>query len=287
MKNKLKLAVLGSPIAHSRSPQLQSSFAVSCGITDFSYERIETTCETLSDTVKRLVDEGYDGFNCTMPLKTDMAELSHILSDEAKILRSVNTVTVKNGKFHSDTTDGTGILMAIRRGYGDMALPCADAVKDKRVLLLGAGGAARSAALSLHRAGAKLTIANRSLEGAHSLKAMLDSDATCISIADGDALSSAAAECDILINCTSLGMAGNAEFDNLSFLDGMKCSSLVIDAVYNPLETSLLKYAKRNGLIAVSGLWMLVYQGAAAFEKWSGILPDEDACKRAFDLIKQ
>ncbi len=286
MKNRLKLAVLGSPISHSRSPQLHASFASDCGITDFSYERIETTCETLPSTVKRLADEGYDGFNCTMPLKTDMADISHFLTDEARILHSVNTVAIKDGRFHSDTTDGRGILMAVRRGYGDMTIPCTEAVKNKRVLLLGAGGAARSAALSLHRAGAKLTIANRSLEGANSLKNMLNSDSTCISLGDGDALSSAAAECDILINCTSLGMAGSPEFESLSFIDGIKKGALVIDAVYTPLETALLKHAKERGLCPVSGLWMLIYQGAAAFEKWSGMLPDEGACMKAFELIK-
>ncbi len=286
MKNKLKLAVLGSPISHSRSPQLHASFARDCGIADFSYERIETDCEALPSTVKRLVCEDYDGFNCTMPLKTDMAGISHFLSDEARILRSVNTVAIKDGEFYSDTTDGTGILMAVRRGYGDMTISCTDAVKGRRVLLLGAGGAARSAALSLHLAGARLTIANRSLEVAYSLKAMLGSDSPCISLSDSEALLSAAAECDILINCTSLGMSGNAEFDSLTFLDGAKVGTLVVDAVYNPLETALLKYAKDRGLHAVSGLWMLVYQGAAAFEKWSGILPDEAACERAFELIK-
>lgn len=286
MAKRLKLAVLGTPIAHSRSPQLQTSFANDCGIADFSYERIETDRAALLATVNRLRDEGYDGFNCTMPLKTDMALLADYLGDEARVLCSANTVAVKDGKFHADTTDGIGILLTVRRGFGNMTVPYTEAVRGKKVVLLGAGGAARSAALSLHNAGAALTLVNRSVGGAVALRTMLGSNCECIALSDTDALKRACGECDILINCTSLGMSGSPEFESLSFIDALGKDTLVIDAVYNPLVTALLKYAAGRGLRAVSGLWMLVYQGAVAFEKWSGVLPDEDACLRAFELIK-
>ena len=189
MKKSLKLAVLGSPIAHSRSPQLQTSFADDCGISDFSYERIETTRETLLSTVRRLIAQGYDGFNCTMPLKTDMALLSDYLGDEARVLCSANTVAVKDGKLHADTTDGIGILLTVRRGFGDMNIPYTNAVNGKRVLLLGAGGAARSAALSLKNAGAQLTLANRTVGGAVALRTMLGIDCECLPLGNVDALS--------------------------------------------------------------------------------------------------
>ncbi len=286
MVNKLKLAVLGSPIAHSRSPQLQNSFARDCGIADFSYERIETTCDTLEETVQRLMTEGYDGFNCTMPLKTDMAHMADYIEDEAKTLWSANTVSVRDGKLYADTTDGVGILLTVRRGYGELNKPYTECVRGKRVVLLGAGGAARSVALSLKKAGAVLTIFNRTLDAAFALRDMLKVDCECLELRDEASLCRAAKKCDILINCTALGMSGKPEFDSLSFVDGMCDGAMVIDAVYNPLETKLLKRAAERGLSAVSGLWMLVYQGAVAFEKWSGILPDEDACLRAFDLIK-
>ncbi len=286
MVNKLRLAVLGSPIAHSRSPQLQNSFARDCGIADFSYERIETTCDTLEETVRRLMAEGYDGFNCTMPLKTDMAHMADYIEDEAKTLWSANTVSIRDGKLYADTTDGVGILLTVRRGYGEVDKPYTDCVKGKRVTLLGAGGAARSVALSLKNAGANLTILNRTLDAAFALRDMLETECECLELGNETALCRAARECDILINCTALGMSGKPEFASLSFIDEMRGGTMVIDAVYNPLETKLLKRAAERGLSAVSGLWMLVYQGAVAFEKWSGVLPDEDACKRAFDIIK-
>ncbi len=286
MTDRLKLAVLGSPIAHSRSPQLHTSFANDCGISDFSYERIETDCASLLSTVNRLRSEGYDGFNCTMPLKTDMALLADYLGDEARILRSVNTVVVKDGKFHADTTDGGGILLTICRACGETDKSPTESVRGKRVTLLGAGGAARSAALSLKNAGAKLTILNRTLDSAYSLRNMLGVDCECLPLSDNAALCGAARNCDILINCTAAGMSGKPEFQSLEFVDELPSDALVIDAVYDPLETRLLKKAAARGICAMSGLWMLVYQGALAFEKWSGVLPDEDACARAFELIK-
>lgn len=286
MKNKLKLAVLGSPIAHSRSPKLQLSFAKDCGLSieNFTYERIETTESELGATVKRLISEGYDGFNCTMPLKTEMAGLSDFLTEESEILSSVNTVTVRDGKLYGDTTDGMGILMTVRRGFS-LCGKAGETANGKNVLLIGAGGAARSTALSLKRAGARLTVCNRTLESAYSLSDMVGG-CECISLSDTEAFRRCAGEADILINCSSLGMNGKAEFSDFSFLEGMKKGALVIDAVYNPLETELLKRASDLGLQAVSGLWMLIYQGAASFEKWTGIFPGENACLRAFEIIK-
>lgn len=284
MKDKLKLAVLGSPIAHSRSPQLQSSFARDIGIADFSYERIEVTEETLLNTIERLRDEGYDGFNCTMPLKTEMARLAHECTLEVKTLISANTVAIRDGKFYADTTDGIGILFSIRRALGEFDKTAEECVKGKNAVLIGAGGAARSAALSLKNAGARLTVLNRTLSLANELSDMIGG-CECLGL-NADTLYASASGADILINCTSLGMKGKAEFESLDFIKALPSSAIVIDAVYEPLETAFLRRARERGLSAVSGLWMLVYQGAAAFEKWSGIMPDEDACVRAFDLIK-
>ena len=183
-----------------------------------------------------------------------------------------------------ERTEG-GILLTVRRGYGDASASPADCVRGKKVALLGAGGAARSAALSLKNAGAELTILNRTLSSAEALRTMLQTPCECLALTEENTVA-AAKSCDILINCTAAGMAGQPDFASLAFIDALPSHAMVIDAVYNPLETTLLKKAAARGLTAMSGLWMLVYQGALAFEKWSGVLPDEDACARAFDLIK-
>lgn len=273
----MKYAVLGTPIAHSRSPQLQLGFAHAAGFNDFSYERIETDCPALEQTIRRLADEGFGGFNCTMPLKTDMSELADRLTHEAELLHSVNTVAIRGGKFDCTTTDGGGIILTAKRALGE-------SVSGKRVLLLGAGGAARSAALSLHLAGAKLTILNRTLKSALALNEMLGGAALCGALTR-DNLCEAASEAELLVNCTAAGMTGQPEFESLDFLENMKKDRVVIDAVYNPLDTKLLCRARELGLTAMSGLWMLVYQGALAFEWWTGVLPDEAACEAAFNRI--
>ena len=284
----MRCAVLGSPIAHSRSPRLQEEFARGV-IPEFSYIKIETTCDTLHETVGRLVSEGYSGFNCTMPLKTDMAGLCDEITREAEILRSVNTVTIRDGRLYGDTTDGRGILLTVRRALGMVDSSLDTVVRGKRVLLLGAGGAARSVALSMALGGAELTVLNRTVESAEKLCVML-SDAGAPGVSYGGLtlpeLRDAAETADILVNCTAAGMTGKAGFESLSFLEALCPGSLVIDAVYEPLETELLKRAGELGLKTASGLWMLVYQGALAFGNWTGNLPDEDACLRAFDVIK-
>lgn len=284
----MRCAVLGSPIAHSRSPRLQEEFARGV-IPEFSYIKIETTRDTLRETVGRLVSEGYSGFNCTMPLKTDMAGLCDEITREAEILRSVNTVTIRDGRLYGDTTDGRGILLTVRRALGLVDSSLDEIVRGKRVLLLGAGGAARSVALSMALGGAELTVLNRTVETVEKLWKML-SDAGAPGVRYGGftlpGLRDAAESADILVNCTAAGMTGKPGFESLEFLDYLRPGSLVIDAVYEPLETELLKRAGELGLKTAGGLWMLVYQGALAFGNWTGNLPDEDACVRAFDVIK-
>lgn len=274
----MKYAVLGTPIAHSRSPMLQCGFARAAGLTDFTYERIETDRDQLKATVDRLVSEGYSGFNCTMPLKTDMSELADALTKEARLLSSVNTVAIRDGHLDCTTTDGGGIILTAKRALGESVL-------GKKVLLLGAGGAARSAALSLSLAGARLTILNRTLDGAKELVQLLGSgeyaqlsDENLIEYSKG---------AELVVNCTALGMKGKPRFESLEFLKGMYRGGVVIDAVYDPLDTELLCRARELGLSAMSGLWMLIYQGALAFEWWTGILPDENACMAAFDEISK
>ncbi len=273
----MKLAVLGTPIAHSRSPQLQECFAEAAGIKDFSYERIECDCPQLEVTVARLVCEDYAGFNCTMPLKTDMSELADTLTEEAKRLHSVNTVTIFSGRLNGDTTDGGGIILSARRALGDN-------LKGLRCVLLGAGGSARSAALSLYLAGAELTILNRTPESAARLVEMLGGGA--YDELTPESLVDYAKSADLLVNCTSQGMTGKDAFKSLAFVDSLPRDAVVIDAVYNPLETELLRTVRESGRNALSGLWMLVYQGALAFRNWTGVLPDEEACERAFERIK-
>jgi len=299
----MKLAVLGSPISHSRSPQLQQCFADSAGMTDFSYERIETGREILKTRLMTLIRDGYDGFNCTMPLKTDMALLTEqyggTLSEEAMLLQSVNTVAIReNGRICAVTTDGGGILMTLYRAFGQNgSLPnqnggsigqtdSRSALCGCRVLLLGAGGAARSIALSLVLAGCDVTIVNRTLANGMSLCNMLSQTGggryRCLTF---DEMESVIPHDDVLINATSLGMTGQQEFASLKFVSLCKPSCVVVDAVYQPLTTALMREAENRRLMVMSGLWMLVYQGALSFCHWTGKMPDEHTCETVYRQI--
>ncbi|MBQ2826152.1 MAG: hypothetical protein IJF13_02915, partial [Clostridia bacterium] len=189
-----------------------------------------------------LVSEKRDGFNCTMPLKTEMAGLCKNISVEAEILRSVNSVRIEaDGSFSGITTDGAGMVAAIREKGGE--------VTGRNVILLGAGGAARSIALSICREGVKkLTVLNRTISSLEPVVEMLRSCGCETEIVTG-AISEAdkyTADCHVLINATSCGMHGSAEFDSLDFVDSLPADAAVADAVYNPRETALIKKPQRE-----------------------------------------
>ncbi len=269
-KAPIRLAVLGSPIAHSRSPLLHQTLGELCGL-PLTYEAFETTEHDLSDRVSSLRSEGYAGWNCTMPLKTVMASAVDAKSDTATRLTSVNTVIpCADGTLYGDTTDGGGILETLAHHGIDP--------KEKNVILLGAGGAARSVADALLCAGAKLQVFNRTPKVFDGIRAK---ELTI------EALKAACIDCDILIQTTSLGMAGKEDFADLSFLDALPSHAFVVDAVYHPLETSFLQHAKALGLTTADGLWMLLYQGVLAFTAWTGIVPDRTVAKELHHRLAQ
>ncbi len=267
-KAPVKLAVLGSPIAHSRSPLLHSTLGKLCGL-PLTYEAIDTPQSALAERVKELQAKGYLGWNCTMPLKTDMAATVHAKSEAAARLDSVNTVlSLEDGTLYGDTTDGNGIL-------GTLAHHGIDP-KGKNVVLLGAGGAARSVADALLGAGAKLQVLNRTPKTFDGMEAK---ELTPV------ALQAACRTCDILVQTTSLGMAGKEDFSDLSFLEALPAHAFVIDAVYHPLKTTLLRRSEALGLSYADGLWMLVYQGICSFTAWTGIAPDRKTAQILHEVL--
>ncbi|MBR5453033.1 MAG: shikimate dehydrogenase [Clostridia bacterium] len=260
-----KLAVLGRPIAHSLTPPLMALISAFHG-DSADCDRIDCGEAELKETVKSLVTEGRDGFNCTMPLKTEMAGLCSDISVEAEILRSVNSARIEaDGTFSGITTDGAGMVAAIREKGGE--------VTGRNVILLGAGGAARSIALSLCREGVKkLTVLNRTLSSLEPVVEMLR-NCGCDTEIITDAVTAAdkyTSDCHVLINATSCGMHGSAEFDSLDFVDSLPSDAAVADAVYNPRETALIKKAAERGLITVPGLYMLIWQGILAYDFFTG-----------------
>ncbi len=265
----LHFAVLGDPIAHSRSPLLHKTLGDLCGIS-LTYEAIRTGQDELAHRMQALKEAGYCGFNCTMPLKTDAFLFSTKTGEAAQSLQTVNTVTPLQNGFFGDTTDGLGFVNALRHHGVDP--------KGKKVVLLGAGGAARSVCDALLIEGAELCVLNRTQKQCGAVLAQVLTDAS---------LKAACADCDILVQATSLGMEGQADFSDLSFVDTLPAHAVVADLVYHPLETSLLAYAKARGLFTVDGLWMLLFQGIASFTIWHGIAPNKEIASKTYDVLRQ
>ena len=256
-----KLCVIGDPVLHSRSPLLQNAMIQALGL-DYIY-----LCQPVKagDTARFLdaaATLGYVGFNATMPHKEALVPLMDTLDTVAAKCGAVNTVCIKNGKYYGYNTDGGGFLAALADIGADPA--------GKRVLLLGAGGAARAVAAALSEAGATVTVANRTVEKAQQIAQMDPANITAAGF-QMDALCKLAADSDVLVNCTNLGMAGTTgQFDSFDFVDALPPHAVVCDAIYNPPETALLAHARGRGLVTMNGMGMLLHQAVLALEHFAG-----------------
>ena len=255
-----KYAVIGNPISHSKSPLIHQMFAEQTG-QDMSYEAIEAPLDGFSATIQRLRDEGYKGCNITVPFKHEAFELAKEHSDRARAAHAVNTFLFQDGIILGDNTDGIGLLTDIEQNLGCKFL-------FKRVLLMGAGGAAHGVIWHLFNAGAAIIISNRTMDKAEQLAAEFEGYGTVFA-KSYEALSGQ--QFDIVINATSSSLA-----DALPPLpEGLfKPGALAYDMMYGK-QTPFLHFAQAQGAAKLAdGLGMLVEQAAAAFQKWRGVSPN-------------
>ena len=252
--------VLGDPVAHSLSPVMHTAAFASLGM-DALYLPFRVSREQLGDAIHGAASLGFGGLNLTIPLKE--AALHYVEADQlAKQIGAVNTVAFTTGRPEGYNTDGLGSLQVLREVAGDLA--------GTTVLILGAGGAAKAIAFYLDAEGASVTIADRTRARAEELAQRL---ANAVAIGLGSELATKLAAADILINATSVGMHPRVD-ETLVTAELMRPDLVVFDIVYNPLETKLLQEAHRAGVkTCISGVKMLVYQGAAAFKLWTNREP--------------
>ncbi len=254
-----KYAVIGNPIAHSRSPLIHEAFAKQTK-QDISYEQILAPLDGFEATVRELIAKGYKGANVTVPFKFEAYKICDSLT--AQVVSSgsgaVNTLINIDGKLLGDNTDGVGLHSDIEQ---NLNFPIA----DKNILILGAGGAAHGVLNSL--VGAKsITIANRTSEKALQL-VMSISDVNDVRAKMFDELD---APYDLIINATSTGLTDTAlPIPNIIFAKGC----LAYDMMYGR-ETPFMKQARENGAQVADGLGMLVEQAAEAFYIWRGVRPE-------------
>ena len=267
-----KLCVIGDPVLHSKSPVIQNAVIGALGL-DYIYLCQPVPKGEAGRWLSCAAYAGYAGFNATMPHKEELVPLMDELDPIARKCGAVNTVCIKDGKYYGFNTDGGGFLRAL----GDLGVSAG----GKRVVLLGAGGAAKAVAAALCEAGVRVTVANRTVEKGEALCQMAPGSMTAAGFNIGT-LCKLAEECDILVNCTSLGMEGTgSQFADLSFLDALPSRAAVCDAIYAPAETTLLRRAREKGHPAMNGMGMLLHQAILALEHFTGEKLDVERAKAA------
>ncbi len=266
--------VMGWPVAHSRSPRLHGFWLERYRI-DGAYVPLAVQPERIGDALRALPVLGFRGANLTLPHKEAALEHLEEIDANARRLGAVNTVTVRDdGSLHGENTDGFGFLAHLRDTVDGWR------AEGRVAVVLGAGGAARAIAAALDDDGARnVRVLNRTRARA---EALAESLGGTIEALPWEERSDVLADADLLVNTTTLGMAGQPVLElNLSALPA---AAVVYDIVYVPLETPLLKAARARGNPTVDGLGMLLHQARPGFEAWFGVKPAVDEDLRRFVL---
>ncbi|WP_226036967.1 shikimate dehydrogenase [Aquibacillus saliphilus] len=258
----LKLGLIGYPISHSLSPWIHDQFMEKLGM-DGEYVLYEITKSELETTINQFKEKGMDGFNVTVPYKEAIIPFLDSLHPDAEKIGAVNTVVMENGKLKGYNTDGQGYVRSIKQSFPDLV------ESSKRVLLLGAGGAARGIYRALTNESFKeIDIANRTTEKA---KSLLEVNQTGIEtkILSFDQAEDTLANYDLIIQTTSVGMKPYIN-DQIISLENLRAGTVASDIIYQPIATTFLNNAeKQQGRIHL-GHSMLLYQAQLAFQIWTG-----------------
>ncbi len=266
-------AVIGDPIEHTLSPTMHNAAFEHLKL-DFVFLAFRVTPDQLEHAFKGVRALDIRGLNVTMPHKNAVTEFLDFPDPAVRFLGAANTVLNQAGKLRGFNTDGAGALRALKNNDVTLA--------DKKVLLLGAGGAAKAIAFSLAREVKELCILNRDSGKARELADVLQ---PCGKKIVGNELSPTQLlkelrESDVLVNATSVGMSPNAD-ESLIEPSWLRPDQCVMDIVYNPVETKLIRDAKAAGAKVINGIEMLLYQGAASFEIWMGCPAPVDVMRGA------
>jgi shikimate dehydrogenase len=274
LSGKARLAgVMGWPVEHSLSPRLHGYWLEQHGI-DGAYVPLAVAPADLPTALTALPALGFRGVNLTLPHKEQALDLCQEVDDLARRIGAVNTIVVRDGRLFGSNSDAFGFLENLKDGAPDWRAEAAPAV------VLGAGGASRAVVAALADAGApEVRLVNRTRERAEALATALGG---ALSVYDWDRREAALAEAGLLVNTTTLGMAGQPPLD--LDLGALPVEAVVTDIVYTPLMTPLLQAARTRGNPLVDGLGMLLHQARPGFEAWYGVRPEVTPGLRDFVL---
>lgn len=259
--NDFKLGVLGYPLSHTLSPNIHN-YWLSVYKLNGVYEKVEVSPKDLKYFFSKNIMQ-YRGLNVTIPHKVDVFNYMDEVSDSAKVIGAINCITLSDNKLIGSNTDADGFMQGLTNAYSSINF------ENKNALVIGAGGASRAIIHSLQMKSVRnISVTNRSQDRLQSLKQIFDNK---ISVIDWGAMYEQIKNFNLIINCTSLGMLGK---DDIKIdLSHQKEKSLVIDLVYNPLETRLVVEAKRNNHDYLNGIPMLLNQAALSWVRWLAINP--------------
>ncbi len=269
------VGLIGWPVAHSGSPAMHNAAFAALKL-NWSYVPLPVRPEALPAAVAGLAALGFRGANVTVPHKEGVIPLLDSLSPEAEAIGAVNTIVVEDdGRLVGHNTDAPGFIAALRRG--------GFSPEGKTAVVVGAGGAARAVVHGLLAAGVdRIVLLNRSLDRAEGLVADLRADERVQALPlIPEALVESAQAADLLVNATPIGLWPEADGSIWPAEVPIPAHLTVFDLVYNPVETVLLRRARAGGARTISGLEMLIHQGAAAFRLWTGIAPPVDVMRSA------
>jgi shikimate dehydrogenase len=285
------LAVIGHPVAHSRSPDMQTAALTELGLAgEWTYGALDLAPEDFEAGVAELAAAGeYAGVNVTVPHKEAALAMADEASDGARVIGAVNTLSFRGGRIAADNTDAGGLLRSLPTSLAAANHPeGADARAARRALVLGAGGAARAAIWALAQGGEgsadeegeptavppfEVDVWNRTAERAEAVAGELGARA----VAEPDP-----ADYDLIVNTTAVGLGGEDPFEHLPLAaDSFGAAQVVVDMVYGEEASALLAAAEKAGATTVDGLEMLVQQGALSLRIWTGEEPSLEAMRAA------
>lgn len=258
-----RLAVLGHPVGHSRSPAMHAAALAAMGLGDeWGYEAIDLAPDEFEPRVRAMAEEGFAGANVTVPHKGAALSVADTLSETAREIGAANTLSFEAGEIRAENTDAPGLLEA---------LPGSPA--GSRTLVLGAGGAARAAVWALVREGARVDVWNRSALRAEHL---------CEELGGAPAAAPEQGAYELIVNTTAAGMGGEDPFAELPLeAGGFAAGQTVADLVYGERPSRLLAAAGDAGATVVDGIEVLVRQGALSLAIWTGHDPPLDTMRAA------
>jgi shikimate dehydrogenase len=279
MSDLIRLGIFGWPVAHSKSPQMHEAAARALGIA-LRYERFEVAPDDLAAAIRREHEAGIDGYNLTVPHKEAIMTLIDEIAPAARAIGAVNTVVREDGRYVGYNTDAPGLVRSLEEA-------CVQ-VDGARVVVLGAGGAARAAVVGLSDAGAdEIAVLSRRPEQSEALCDSLAAPIECnLEAAPLSEASWYFETATLIVQATSATLESNpgaVDFAASLPIDALPAEAAVADMVYKPLETAVLAQARQRGLTTVDGLGMLLYQGAIAFEMWTGYDPPLDVMRSALN----